>query len=105
MPVPSATTFFSIVMIWRATQGETTLRRAGLFEAPSPTWSTRCGCTHTPRFAIAAYADAIWIGVTAMPWPIGMLPIDEPDQFFSREHDPRAFAGEVDPGQLPEAEA
>ena len=22
---------------------------------------------------------AIWIGVTAMPWPIGMLPIDEPE--------------------------
>src|SRR5438309_8833696 len=45
------------------------------------TWSTRCGCTHTPRFAIAAYTDASWIAVTEMPCPIGTLPIVEPDQY------------------------
>ena len=33
---------------------ETIRRRGGTTEAPSPTWSTRCGRTHTPRFAIAA---------------------------------------------------
>ncbi len=32
-----------------------------------------------PPFAIAVKADAIWIGVTEMPCPIGMLPIDEPE--------------------------
>ena len=43
-------------------------------------WSTRCGCTQTPLFASAPYIAAIWIGVTAIPWPIGTLPIVEPDQ-------------------------
>jgi hypothetical protein len=33
----------------------------------------------TPWFAIAVYAVAIWSGVTAIPCPIGMLPIDEPE--------------------------
>ena len=45
-----------------------------------PTRSTRYGVRRTPPFAIAAYAAAIWIGVTPMPWPIGTLPIVEPDQ-------------------------
>ena len=32
-----------------------TIRLRGAIEAdPSPTWSTRCGRTHTPRLAIAA---------------------------------------------------
>ena len=61
-------------------QQATTIRRlAGTFPRPSPMWSTSCGSTQTPRFAIAAYAEAIWIGVTAMPWPIGTLPIVDPD--------------------------
>src|SRR5881394_2061832 len=38
-----------------------------------------CGRDQTPRFAIAAYAAAICTGVTAMPCPIGTLPIVEPD--------------------------
>ena len=42
---------------------------------------TRCGCTQTPLFAIAAYTDASWIAVTAMPCPIGTFPIVEPDQY------------------------
>ena len=44
-------------------------------------WSpfTMYGGRITPWFAIAVYAVAICIGVTAMPWPIGMLPIDEPE--------------------------
>ena len=51
-----------------------------------------------------AYIDAIWIGVTAIPWPIGTLPIVEPDQCSTRQHDPGALAREVDPGLLAEAE-
>ena len=44
-------------------------------------WSpfTMYGRRITPWFAIAVYAVAICIGVTAMPWPIGMFPIDEPE--------------------------
>ena len=34
-----------------------------------------------PPLAIAAYSSAIWIGVTLMPWPIGRLPIEEPEYF------------------------
>ena len=34
----------------------------------------------TPPFATAAYAAAIWIGVTAIPCPIGTLPIVAPVQ-------------------------
>ena len=33
----------------------------------------------TPPFAIAVYAAAICIGVTARPCPIGRLPIEEPE--------------------------
>src|SRR4029077_6860678 len=29
----------------------------------------------------AAYTEASWIAVTEMPWPIGTLPIVEPDQY------------------------
>ena len=29
--------------------------------------------------AIAEYALAIWIGVTSSPWPIGRLPMEEPE--------------------------
>ena len=55
------------------------MRGAGGF---SPcTWSTRCGCTHKPLFAIAAYTDASWMAVTETPCPIGTLPIVEPDQY------------------------
>ena len=43
--------------------------------ARPPTRSTRCGSIQTPSFATAAYTDAIWIGVTEIPCPIGTLPI------------------------------
>ena len=48
-----------------------------------PIFSTRCGVTRTPPFAIVAYAETICIGVTAMPCPIGTVPIVEPDHWSS----------------------
>ena len=51
----------------------------GLRAARVPTSSTMCGGRRIPPLAIAAYAVAICIGVTAMPWPIGRLPIDAPE--------------------------
>jgi hypothetical protein len=51
----------------------------GLCAARSPTDSIMCAGRRTPPLAIAAYAVAICIGVTAMPWPIGRLPIEEPE--------------------------
>ena len=39
--------------------------------------------------AIAAYALAICIGVTSSPWPIGRLPIEEPEYSLEREHHAR----------------
>ena len=39
-----------------------------------------------------------------MPWPIGTLPIVEPDHSLERQHEPGALAGEVDAGRLAEAE-
>ena len=68
------------------------------------TWSTRCGSTQTPWLASAPYIAAIWIGVTAIPWPIGTLPIVDPDPLPQRQDDPGALAGKVDPGRAPEAE-
>src|SRR5437870_3998088 len=46
--------------------------------------ATRCGRSQTPQFAIAAYAAAIWIGVTARPWPSVTFPIVDPDQYECR---------------------
>jgi len=37
------------------------------------------GLRSTPPLAIAAYALASCSGVTDSPWPIGRLPIDEPE--------------------------
>src|SRR3954467_11281720 len=85
----------------------------------------RCGCTSTPRFATVAYAAAICTGVTATPWPIGTLPIVEPDHSSGRStkpwpsagdglpvspprgpaHEARALGGERDPRLRAEAEA
>src|SRR5919206_2714801 len=79
VPVPSATTSFSIIITWDATRGDTSRRRYSDGLAPPATWSTRWGRDQTPRLATAAYAAAICTGVTAMPWPIGTLPIVEPD--------------------------
>ena len=80
VPVPVETTSFSIVVSSAATARDTIRRRTGRARGCPATRSTRCGRTQTPPFAIAAYAAAICTGVTAMPWPIGTLPIDEPDQ-------------------------
>ena len=45
--------------------------------------STRCGVGLTPPFPIVAYALTICIGVTAMPCPIGTVPIVDPYHFSS----------------------
>ena len=65
----------------RSTPGERIRRVFGAGGFSPCTWSTRCGCIHTPLFAIAAYTDASWIAVTETPCPIGTLPIVEPDQY------------------------
>ena len=58
-----------------------------------------------PPFATAAYAAAICTGVTAMPWPIGTLPIVEPDQRLDRQHDAGRLAGKSIPVGFAEPEA
>ena len=77
MPVPPSTTPSSIETIWLSTAGEST-RRCHVRGSRRP-WirCTRCGCTITPPFAIAWYIDAICIAVTPMPWPIGIVPIED----------------------------
>ena len=44
-----------------------------------PRTSTSRGVRRMPPSAIAEYAAAICIGVTERPWPIGRLPIVEPE--------------------------
>ena len=44
--------------------------------------SIRRGVRRMPPLAIAAYPSIICIGVTDRPWPIGRLPIDEPEYSF-----------------------
>ena len=70
----SATTPVSIALTSRSTAA-TSAGASPTSRARPPTRSTRCGWIQTPSFATAAYTDAIWIGVTAMPCPIGTLPI------------------------------
>ena len=65
---------------WRSTSGSTIRLRVGRKGCWPSIRDTTCGSTSTPPLAIAAYIEAIWIGVTLMPWPIGMLPIEEPYQ-------------------------
>ena len=69
-----------------------------------PMRSTRCGRSQTPSFATAPYAAAICTGVIAIPWPIGSVPIVEPDHLSSGGTMSGRLAGEVDPGQMAEAE-
>ena len=52
---------------------------AGVSVGLPPIDLTMCAGRRIPPLAIAAYAVAIWIGVTDSPWPIGRLPIDEPE--------------------------
>ena len=55
--------------------------------------STTCGVTATPSFATAAYAVAICIGVTAIPCPMGTVPIVEPDHWESGSTMPELSPG------------
>ena len=61
--------------------------------------------TQTPRFAIAAYAAAICTGVTAMPCPIGTLPIVEPDHLSGCSTKPGLSPGKSTPVVRAEPEA
>ena len=66
MPVPVTTTLVSIPVSSLASgAGMTRVLTIGV-ALPSTLW-TRRGTIRSPPFAIVAYTDAIWIGVTAMP--------------------------------------
>ena len=54
-----------------------------------------------PPFATAPYAAAICTGVTAMPWPIGTLPIVEPDHFAGGRTMPGLSPGKSTPVTRP----
>ena len=58
-----------------------------------------------PPLAIAAYAVEICIWVTSWPWPIGRLPIVEPEYLLDGEHEAALLAGQVDAGRRAEPEA
>ncbi len=77
----SSTTLVSIRFSSLSIAGVTMRVRFVWLRTCPPTRSVRCGCISTPPFAIAAYAEAIWIEVTAIPWPIGRLPIVVPDHW------------------------
>ena len=49
--------------------------------------ATSRGFTCQPLSATVEKAEAIWMAVTAMPWPMGMLPIDEPDHWSTGSDD------------------
>ena len=76
---PDASTPSSMLRSSAAVDGEITRRPGGGGSRSSPTELMMCGGRRMPPLAIAAYALAIWIGVTSWPWPIGRLPIEEPE--------------------------
>ena len=59
--------------------------------------SIMCGRTSMPPFAITEYARAICTGVTAMPCPIGTVPIVEPDHWSSGSANPADSPGKSMP--------
>ena len=63
--------------------------------------SMRWGRTRTPPFAITEYARAIWTGVTAMPCPIGTVPIVDPDHSSTGRAKPADSPGKSMPVRLP----
>ena len=65
------------------------------------TFSTMWAGRRTPPLAIAEYATAICIGVTAMPWPIGRLPIEAPEYLASGSTMPLSSPGRSVPVGLP----
>ena len=56
-----------------------------------------CGRTSMPPFAITEYARAICTGVTAMPCPMGTVPIVEPDHLSSGSANPADSPGKSMP--------
>src|SRR5690348_4832281 len=50
---------------------------------------------------MAAYMFVSWSGVTLMPWPIGIVPIDEPDHLSSGGTMPGLSPGKCGAGLRP----
>ena len=74
---------------------------AGIFVGLPPIASTMCGGRRMPPLAIAEYAVAIWIGVTDSPWPIGRLPIEDPEYCEECRTMPRSSPGRSTPVRAP----
>ena len=66
-----------------------------------PIACTICGERRMPPSAIAEYAVAICIGVTSSPWPIGRLPIDEPEYWDGDSVTPGSSPGRPTPVGAP----
>ena len=58
-----------------------------------------------PSLATVEKATAICSGVTAMPWPMGMLAMDVPDQRSAGGMMPAASPGNWIPVRLPKPKA
>jgi hypothetical protein len=57
--------------------------------------------TSRPPLPMAAYARAIWIGVTAIPCPMGTVPIVDPDHWSSGRANPEDSPGKSMPVGFP----
>ena len=66
-----------------------------------PTCSTSRGFTWMPLSATVENAEAIWSAVTAMPCPMGMLPMEESDQSLTGATLPPTSPGNCTPVGLP----
>src|SRR5665648_1148024 len=63
------------------------------------------GFTATPLLATVEKAAAIWMGVTLMPCPIGMLAIEVPDQLLAGGTKPATSPGKSTPVGLAKPKA
>ena len=100
--MPTSTAYPSIWATSPAVPADTTLlvRPAGVgTRRPSGLIVARTsrGSTHTPPLAIVAYTSAICRGVTAIPWPIGMVPMLVPDHCDTGGRIPRDSPGKSRP--------
>ncbi len=101
MPPSAETTSRSIVISCADTVREMIRLPERMRVRFPPTRSTRYGACSTPPFAIAPYAAAICRPVTPMPWPMGRLPIVEPDQCSGGTTMPGDSPGKSMPVGLP----
>ncbi len=94
---PSASTPRSMSRTEAAVLAEMIRWPAGSGSALPPIDWTMCGGRRIPPLAIAEYAVAIWIGVTDSPWPIGRLPIEDPEYCDGLSTMPVCSPGRSDP--------